>query len=134
MIFVFLFFGELLSEIGVGKYFTDLAFALSGSKRGGPAKVAVVASSLMGTMSGSATGNAVTTGTFTIPLMKKTGYTPEVAAAVEASASTGGQIMPPVLGSAAFIMPLFLGITYWKVVIASIIPAIVYYVSLYFFC
>lgn len=133
MIFVFLFFGELLSEIGVGRYFTDLAFALSGSKRGGPAKVAVVASSLMGTMSGSATGNAVTTGTFTIPLMKKTGYTPEVAAAVEASASTGGQIMPPVLGSAAFIMPLFLGITYWKVVIASIIPAIVYYVSLYFF-
>lgn len=133
MIFVFMFFGELLSEIGVGKYFTDLAFALSGSKRGGPAKVAVVASSLMGTMSGSATGNAVTTGTFTIPLMKKTGYKPEIAAAVEASASTGGQIMPPVLGSAAFIMPLFLGITYWKVVIASIIPAIVYYLSLYFF-
>ncbi|MGC8943059.1 MAG: TRAP transporter permease [Caldisericia bacterium] len=133
MIFVFLFFGELLSEIGVGKFFTDLAFAFSGSKRGGPAKVAVVASSLMGTMSGSATGNAVTTGTFTIPLMKKTGYKAETAAAIEASASTGGQIMPPVLGSAAFIMPLFLGITYWKVVVASILPAIVYYISLYFF-
>ncbi|AAB90771.1 TRAP transporter permease [Archaeoglobus fulgidus] len=133
MIFIFMFFGALLSEIGVGKFFTDLAFALTGARKGGPAKVAVVASSLLGTMSGSATGNVVTTGTFTIPLMKRAGYKPETAGAIEASASTGGQLMPPVLGSAAFIMPLFLGIRYWDVVVASVIPALLYYFALYIF-
>ncbi|WP_202319666.1 TRAP transporter fused permease subunit [Archaeoglobus neptunius] len=133
MIFIFMFFGALLSEIGVGKFFTDMAFALTGARKGGPAKVAVLASSLLGTMSGSATGNVVTTGTFTIPLMKKAGYKAETAGAIEASASTGGQLMPPVLGSAAFIMPLFLGIRYWDVVIASVIPALLYYLALYIF-
>jgi TRAP transporter 4TM/12TM fusion protein len=133
MIFIFMFFGALLSEIGVGKFFTDIAFALTGARKGGPAKVAVVASSLLGTMSGSATGNVVTTGTFTIPLMKKAGYKAETAGAIEASASTGGQLMPPVLGSAAFIMPLFLGIRYWDVVVASVIPALLYYFALYIF-
>ena len=133
MIFIFMFFGNLISELGVGEYINSLAFSVAGSRKGGPAKVAVVASSLMGMMSGSATGNVVTTGSFTIPLMKKFGYKPEIAAAIEASASTGGQIMPPVLGSAAFIMPLFLGLRYWDIVVASIIPALLYYSVLYIF-
>ncbi len=133
LIFVFIFFGHLLNELGVMDFFIKLALALTGHKRGGPAKVAVLASSLVGTTTGSATGNVTITGTFTIPAMKRVGYKPEVAGAIEAAASTGGQIMPPVLGSAAFIMPLFLGTTYWNIVLASIIPALLYYLSLYLY-
>ena len=131
-IMVFVIFGAILEATGAGEFFTDIANAAFGRKRGGPAKAATVSSCLMGMISGSAVANVVTTGTFTIPLMKKTGYRSEVAGAVEAVASTGGQLMPPVMGAAAFLMSDFLGVPYWDIVKAAFLPAVLYYVSLYF--
>lgn len=126
-VFMFILFGSFLDKTGVGKFFIDLAYALTGHMKSGPAMTAVVASGFMGSVSGSSVANTVTTGAFTIPLMKKTGYKPYFAGAVEAAASTGGQIMPPVMGAAAFIMAEFTGIPYIKIVVAAAIPAILYY-------
>ncbi|MBI2361609.1 MAG: TRAP transporter fused permease subunit [Deltaproteobacteria bacterium] len=127
----FVVFGQFLFSTGGGVYFTEGAMALFGRYRGGPAKVSVVASSLFGTMSGSAVANVVVDGPITIPMMIRTGYRPEVAAAVEAVASTGGQIMPPVMGAAAFLMATFLGIPYAQVAIAALLPAILYYLAVF---
>ncbi|MBI2361670.1 MAG: TRAP transporter permease [Deltaproteobacteria bacterium] len=127
----YIFFGQALFAIGAGQYLTDLAVSVFGRFRGGPAKVAVVASSLFGTISGSAVANVAVDGPITIPLMMRTGYRPPLAAAIEAVASTGGQIMPPVMGAAAFIMAEFLAIPYREVAVAAILPAILYYVALF---
>lgn len=126
-VFLFILFGAFLDKTGVGKFFIDLAYALTGHLKSGPAMTAVVASGFMGSVSGSSVANTVTTGAFTIPLMKKTGYKPEFAGAVEATASTGGQIMPPVMGAAAFIMAEFTGISYVNIIVAAAIPALLYY-------
>ncbi len=126
-VFMFILFGAFLDKTGVGKFFIDLAFGLTGHLKSGPAMSAVVASGFMGSISGSSVANTVTTGAFTIPLMKKVGYKPYFAGAVEAAASTGGQIMPPVMGAAAFIMAEFTGIPYISIVRAAIIPALLYY-------
>ncbi len=132
-VFAFIFFGAFLLKIGVSDYVTQLMISLFGSRSGGPAKAAVVSSGLMGTVSGSSVANVLTTGTFTIPLMKKAGYPPETAGAVEPVASTGGQLMPPIMGAAAFIMSQFLGIPYNKIIIAAVLPAIIYYAGVYIF-
>ncbi len=126
-VFMFILFGAFLDKTGVGKFFIDLAYSLTGHLKSGPAMTAVVASGFMGSISGSSVANTVTTGAFTIPLMKKTGYKAHFAGAVEAAASTGGQIMPPVMGAAAFIMAEFTGIPYIKIVVAAAIPAMLYY-------
>ncbi len=126
-VFLFILFGSFLDKTGVGKFFIDMAFGLTGHLKSGPAMTAVVASGFMGSISGSSVANTVTTGAFTIPLMKKTGYKPYFAGAVEAAASTGGQIMPPVMGAAAFIMAEFTGISYLQIIIAAAIPAVLYY-------
>lgn len=126
-VFMFILFGAVLERTGLGKFIIDLSLALAGWSTGGPAKVAVVSSGLMGTVSGSSVANVCTTGMFTIPLMKSIGYEAHFAAAVEAVASTGGQIMPPVMGAAAFIMAQILGVPYLTVVVAAIIPALLYY-------
>ncbi|MBC7087908.1 MAG: TRAP transporter permease [Tissierellales bacterium] len=126
-VFMFILFGSILDKTGVGKFFIDLAYGLTGSFKSGPAMTAVVASGFMGSISGSSVANTVTTGAFTIPLMKRTGYKPYFAGAVEAASSTGGQIMPPVMGAAAFIMAEFTGIPYSRIIIAAAIPAILYY-------
>ena len=131
IIIVFIMFGSLLNCSGGGKVFIDLAYALTGRYRGGAAKTAVISSALMGTVSGSPIANVVTTGTFTIPLMKKSGYQAHVAGAVEAVASTGGQIMPPIMGAAAFIMAEYLGIPYSRIAWAAVIPAILYFFSIF---
>jgi TRAP transporter 4TM/12TM fusion protein len=128
-IFLFILFGAFLSETGMAKFFNALAMAAAGSSPGGPAKVAIFASGLLGTINGSAVANVATTGTFTIPLMKSIGYRPHFAGAVEAVASTGGQIMPPVMGAAAFIMVEFLGMTYTQIMLAAIFPAFLYYLA-----
>ena len=128
-VFLFILFGAVLNKTGMGKFFIDLSLALAGHTTGGPAKVAVIASGLMGSVSGSSVANVVTTGSFTIPLMKSIGYKKDFAGAVEAAASTGGQIMPPVMGAAAFVMSEFLQTPYVKIAIAAIIPAIIYYVA-----
>jgi len=130
-IVLFVLFGSFLQVTGGGKLFTDLAFALVGRAFGGPAKAAVVSSGLMGMLSGSAAANVATVGTFTIPLMKKSGYPSKVAGAIEACSSTGGQFMPPVMGAAAFIMAENLGISYGKVCLAAILPALLFYFYLY---
>jgi len=130
-IFLFVLFGSVLNVSGAGGFFIDLAMSLTGRSRGGPAKAAVVASALMGSVSGSSVANTVTTGSFTIPLMKKVGYPAHFAGAVEAAASTGGQIMPPVMGAAAFVMAQFLGISYWSIVVAAVIPACLYFFSVF---
>ncbi len=130
-IFLFLFFGVLLVNTPIGKFFNDLAFSLTGRFTGGTAKAAVVASALQGTVSGSSVGNTVATGSFTIPMMKKAGFKPEFAAATEASASTGGQIMPPMMGAAAFIMMEYLGVNYSTIMLAAIIPAILYFAGIF---
>ena len=127
---VFIILGALFAVTGVGDYITELASSVFGIFRGGPAKVAVVASALFGSISGSACANVIGTGTFTIPLMKRIGYDAEFAGAVEATASTGGQIMPPIMGAAAFLLAEILGVRYWDVVKAAIIPAILFYVAL----
>lgn len=126
-IFLFLLFGAFLVKTGVGQYFNDLALSIAGRRVGGPAKVAIFSSALQGTISGSSVANVVTSGSFTIPMMKKLGYRKEFAGAVEAAASTGGQIMPPVMGAAAFLMVEFIGITYWEIAKAAVIPAILYF-------
>lgn len=126
-VFMFILFGSVLEKTGLGKFIIDLSLALAGWSTGGPAKVAVVSSGLMGTVSGSSVANVCTTGMFTIPLMKSVGYEPHFAGAVEAVASTGGQIMPPVMGAAAFIMAQILGVPYIEVAIAAIVPALLYY-------
>ncbi|WP_342560352.1 TRAP transporter permease [Psychrobacillus sp. FSL W7-1457] len=126
-IFVFVMFGAFLKNSGFSDFINDLALTIAGRTSGGPAKVAVIGSGLMGMMSGSAVGNVVTTGAVTIPLMKKTGYKPKFAAAVEAVASTGGLIAPPIMGAAGFIMAEFLGVPYSTVMLAAIIPAVLYY-------
>lgn len=126
-VFLFILFGSFLDKTGVGKFFIDMAFGMTGHLKSGPAMTAVVASGFMGSISGSSVANTVTTGAFTIPLMKKTGYKPYFAGAVEAAASTGGQIMPPVMGAAAFIMAEFTGISYLQIIIAAAIPAVLYY-------
>ncbi len=131
-VFIFVLFGTLLQRSGAAKYFIDIAFSLTGRYRGGPAKSAVLASGAMGMVSGSSVANAVTTGAFTIPLMKKVGLSPEKAAAVEVAASTNGQLMPPVMGAAAFIMAEFLAIPYVEVIKAAFIPAVLSYIGLMF--
>ncbi len=132
-VFAFVFFGAFLLRIGVSDYITEFMISVFGPRAGGPAKAAVVSSGLMGTVSGSSVANVLTTGTFTIPLMKKAGYPAEVAGAIEPVASTGGQLMPPIMGAAAFIMAEFLGIPYRTIIIAAIVPALVYYFSVYVF-
>lgn len=127
---LYIIFGELLDVFGAGQFFIDIAYALTGRMKGGPAEASVVSSALMGSINGSAVANVVTTGTFTIPLMKKVGYRPEFAGAVEAVASTGGQLLPPVLGAAAFVMADLTGIPYSTIIIAAIVPGILYYLSL----
>lgn len=128
----FIILGSLFSVTGVGSYMCELANALLGGFRGGPAKVAVVSSALFGSISGSAVANVVGTGTFTIPLMKRVGYDGEFAGAVEATSSTGGSIMPPVMGASAFLMAEFVGVKYWDVVVAAFIPAVLYYLAILF--
>ena len=127
---LYIIFGELLDKFGAGQFFIDVAYALTGRMKGGPAEASVVSSALMGSINGSAVANVVTTGTFTIPLMKKVGYRSEFAGAVEAVASTGGQLLPPVMGAAAFVMADLTGIPYSTIIIAAIIPGILYYLSL----
>ena len=130
-IFLFVLFGSLMIHTGAGELFIDFALVATGKMQGGPAKAAVVSSAIMGTVSGSAAGNVVTTGTFTIPLMKKVGFPPAFAGAVEACASSGGQIMPPVMAATAFIIAETMGVPYIKVVEAAIIPAAMYYWSIF---
>lgn len=131
MVFLFMVFGAFLTFSGAGPFFIDLAMSLAGSKRGGPAKVAVISSAFFGTVSGNSVANVVSTGAFTIPLMKSVGYKPKFAAAVEATASSGGQIMPPILGSAAFIMAELIGAPYSEIMLASIIPALLYFFTVF---
>lgn len=126
-IFLFILFGAFLDKTGIGKFFIDLANSIAGFAAGGPAKVAVLSSALMGTVSGSSVSNTVGTGSFTIPMMKSLGYKPEFAAAVEAAASTGGQLMPPIMGAAAFLMSEALGVQYIEVAKAAVVPAILYF-------
>ena len=131
VIILFVFFGNVLFLAGGGTFFTDLALALTGRARGGSAKIAVLGSALFGSISGSAVSNVVTTGVVTIPLMKKGGYKDRDAGAIEAVASTGGQLAPPIMGAAAFLMAVFLEISYLSVVVAATLPAIIYYASLF---
>ncbi|HLR51286.1 MAG TPA: TRAP transporter permease, partial [Candidatus Avamphibacillus sp.] len=126
-IFLFLLFGAFLIQTGVGNYFNDLAISLAGRRTGGPAKVAIFSSALNGTISGSSVANTVTTGSYTIPMMKKLGYHRNFAGAVEAASSTGGQIMPPIMGAAAFLMIEFAGVGYWEIAKAATIPAALYF-------
>ncbi|MCT7377209.1 TRAP transporter permease [Chelativorans salis] len=128
---LFVIFGALAERLGIGKLFMDFALALTGHRAGGPAKVAVVTSGLFGSVSGSAVANVMTTGTFTIPLMKRIGYPAPFAGAVEAVASTGGQIMPPIMGAAAFVMAEFLGTSYLNVAAFALLPALLYYLAVF---
>jgi len=131
-IYLFLILGAFINATGLGNYYIDFANALFGKTRGGPAKIGVIASGLMGSVSGSAVANVAATGAITIPLMKKLGYKSETAAAIEATASTGGQIMPPIMGAAAFVIAEFLGLPYYTIVLAAIIPALIYFTALFF--
>ena len=130
-IFLFILFGAFLEKTGIGQFFIDLANSLAGWAAGGPAKVAVLSSALQGTVSGSSVSNTVSTGSFTIPLMKSLGYEPEFAGAVEAAASTGGQIMPPVMGSAAFLISESCGVPYRQLMVVAIIPAALYFIGIW---
>ena len=130
-IVVFIIFGAFLERTGISNFFINLANAVAGSTSGGPAKVAVISSALCGMVSGSSVGNTVTTGSVTIPMMKKTGYKGEFAGAVEAAASTGGQIMPPIMGAAAFLMAEYMGVSYAKVAVTAILPAVLYFTGIY---
>ncbi len=131
-IFLFIAFGEIMNKCGMGQFFNDFANAIAGGTKGGPAKVAVVASGLLGMINGAAVAVVVTTGSFTIPLMKKSGYDDEFAGAVVATGSVGGQLMPPVMGAAAFIMADTLGMKYNELLISAIIPAVIYYMGILF--
>ena len=130
-VILFIIFGALVERTGTGKLFIDFALALTGHQVGGPAKVACITSGLFGTVSGSAVANVMTTGTFTIPLMRRIGYRPAFAGAVEAVASTGGQIMPPIMGAAAFVMAEFLGTSYLHVAAMALIPAVLYFLAVF---
>jgi TRAP transporter 4TM/12TM fusion protein len=130
-VFLFILFGAFLDKTGVGDYFNDLAMAIAGKRIGGPAKVTVFSSALQGTISGSSVANVVQSGAFTIPLMKRLGYRSEFAAAVEASSSTGGQIMPPIMGAAAFLMAEIIGMNYWEIAKAAAIPAILFFAGIW---
>ena len=130
-IVLFIIFGAFLERTGIANFFISFANRIAGWSSGGPAKVAVISSALCGMVSGSSVGNTVTTGSFTIPMMKKTGYKPEFAGAVEAAASTGGQIMPPIMGAAAFLMAEYIGIPYAKVAVKAILPAILYFTGIF---
>ena len=132
-VFVFILFGALLEVTGAGQFFIDLAYALTGRQRGGPAKAAVLASAAMGSVSGSAIANVVTSGAFTIPLMKKVGYRPEEAGGIEAAASTGGQILPPIMGAGAFLIAEYTALPYLEVVKAGLVPAILYMGTVFVF-
>ena len=129
-VFLFVLFGALLEKAGAGNYFIKVAFSLLGHLRGGPAKAAVVASGMTGLISGSSIANVVTTGTFTIPLMKRVGFTSEKAGAVEVASSVNGQIMPPVMGAAAFLMVEYVGIPYVEVIKHAFLPAVISYIAL----
>ena len=129
-IYLFVLFGALLELTGAGEFFVEISYALTHKLKGGPAQAAVYSSMLMGTINGSGAANVVTTGTFTIPLMKKVGFKPEFAGAVEAVASSGGQIMPPVMGAVAFLMSEMTGIPYGSIALAAFIPALLYYITL----
>ena len=131
-IFLFVLFGALLEKAGAGNYFIQLAFSLLGQFRGGPAKAAVVSSGMTGMISGSSVANVVTTGVFTIPLMKRVGYSPMQAGAIECAAGVNGQLMPPVMGAAAFIMAEYVGISYADVVRHAIMPALLTYGALFY--
>ena len=128
---VFIIFGAFLERTGIAGFFIDLANCVAGASSGGPAKVAVISSALCGMVSGSSVGNTVTTGSVTIPMMKKTGYRPEFAAAVEAAASTGGQIMPPIMGAAAFLMAEYMDVKYGQVALWAILPAVLYFAGIF---
>ena len=128
---LFIVFGSLVEKSGTGKLFMDFALALAGHTAGGPAKVACMTSAMFGTISGSSTANVMTTGTFTIPMMKKIGYRPAFAGAVEAVASTGGQIMPPIMGAAAFVMAEFMAVSYLTVISFAILPALLYFAAVF---
>ena len=130
-VFLFFLFSAFLASTGAGQFFIDIAMAVAGGKRGGPAKVAVISSALCGMVSGSSVGNTVTTGSVTIPLMKKTGYKGEFAGAVEAAASTGGQIMPPIMGAAAFLMAEMVGVQYSEIAMRAIFPALLYFTGIF---
>ena len=130
-IVVFIIFGAFLERTGISNFFINLANSIAGASSGGPAKVAVISSALCGMVSGSSVGNTVTTGSVTIPMMKRTGYKPEFAGAVEAAASTGGQIMPPIMGAAAFLMAEYMGIPYGQVALKAILPAVLYFAGIY---
>ena len=132
-VFIFILFGALLEVTGAGQFFMDLAYALTGRQRGGPAKAAVLASAAMGSVSGSAIANVVTSGAFTIPLMKKVGYRAEEAGGIEAAASTGGQILPPIMGAGAFLIAEYTGLPYLEIVKAGIVPAILYIGTVFVF-
>ena len=131
-IFLFVLFGAFLETAGGGKYFLDLAFAMVGKTRGGPAKAAILGSGMTGMISGSSVANTVTTGTFTIPIMKQTGFSKEKAGAIEVASSVNGQIMPPVMGAAAFVMASFIGVTYFEIVKHAFLPAIISYIALFY--
>jgi TRAP transporter 4TM/12TM fusion protein len=133
VVFIFVLFGAFLETTGAGRFFIDLAYAAAGRSRGGPAKAAVVASGFMGSISGSAIANVVTSGAFTIPLMKKLGYRPQEAGGVEAAASTGGQIMPPIMGAGAFLMAEYTGLPYAEIVRLSLLPALLYFATVFIF-
>ncbi|WP_440995218.1 TRAP transporter permease [Arhodomonas sp. SL1] len=132
-VFIFVLFGAFLEVTGAGHFFIDLAYAATGRQRGGPAKASVIASATMGSISGSAIANVVTTGAFTIPLMKRLGYRPTQAAGVEAAASTGGQIMPPLMGAGAFLIAEYTNLPYLEVVKVSVLPALMYFTTVYLF-
>ncbi len=132
-VYIFVLFGAFLEITGAGQFFIDLAYAAAGRQRGGPAKASVIASGLMGSISGSAIANVVTTGAFTIPLMKKLGYKPEEAGGIEAAASTGGQIMPPIMGAGAFLIAEYTRVPYVEIVKLSVLPAILYFTTVYLF-
>jgi TRAP transporter 4TM/12TM fusion protein len=132
-VFVFVLFGAFLEKSGGGDFFIDLAYSLTGRMSGGPAKTSVVASGFMGSVSGSAVANVVTTGSFTIPMMKRVGYRPHVSGAIEAAASTGGQLMPPIMGAGAFLMAEFTNTSYLHIIKIAIVPAVLYYICVLFF-
>ena len=130
-IFIFILFGAFLEKTGIGAFFIDIANSIAGKAVGGPAKVAVISSALQGTISGSSVANTVGTGSFTIPMMKRMGYKPHFAGAVEAAASTGGQLMPPIMGAAAFLMAEITGISYARIILAAVIPAALYFTGIF---
>ncbi|MEK7715995.1 MAG: TRAP transporter fused permease subunit, partial [candidate division NC10 bacterium] len=130
LLMVFILFAAFMLHSGVGQFFMDISVTLAGRFRGGPAKVAVVSSALYGTVSGSSVADCYATGSFTIPLMKKIGYRPEIAGAIEATASCGGPLMPPIMGAGAFIMAELTGVPYFKIIVAAALPAILYYAGI----